>query len=97
MFLRKSDDHEKLTVCDLIDSTVSQMDDEQDSSTEEYSTMAKNLKTLYEAKSYDRPNIVNKEAWLAAGTNLLGILLVLNHERLYPISSKAFSFLKVMR
>lgn len=97
MFLHKSDDPKKLTVDDLIDSTVAQMDDEQDSTTEEYTLMAKNLKTLYEAKSYDRPDFVSKEAWLAAGSNLVGMLLVLNHERLYPIASKAFSMLKVMK
>lgn len=97
MFLPKRETEEKLTIDDLIDSTIVQMDDDGDSRSEDYTLMVKNLKTLLEAKALEKDSGVSADILAGIGANLLGILLVLNYERLYPVTSKAFSFLRMMR
>lgn len=40
----------------------------------------------------ERPSVVSKDALLAVGANLLGILMIIKHENVNVITSKALSF-----
>jgi hypothetical protein len=57
---------------------------------EEYVSMSNSLKTLCEARSFKTKSDVSSETWLQIGTYILGTLLVLHHEEVNVISSKAF-------
>lgn len=63
----------------------------------EYTAMAKNFQTLMEAKSKDKARRVSSDAVLAAAANLAGILLILKHEQLNIITSKAMAFVPKFR
>lgn len=57
----------------------------------EYKLAAENVKILIETHTGTK---ISKDALLAAGVNILGILLVLNFEKLGVITSKAFSMVR---
>lgn len=61
----------------------------------EYVTVANNLKLLCEAREKKNDRTLSYDALLAAGTTLIGMLLVLNFERAGVITSRAFSFLRL--
>ena len=61
-------------------------------SSEEYSAMADQVAKLYKLKETDSPDRVSKDALIAAGASILGILLILNFERLGVVTSKAVGF-----
>ena len=72
-----------------------------DPETKEYKECEKKLNALLNlVKNVEETNNVaasrkiSKEALLASATNLTGILLILNYEKLGVITSKAFSLLK---
>jgi len=56
----------------------------------DYATASKNLKMLVETKNMNKFK-PSSDAILAAGANLLGILLVLRFEKLDVITSRAIS------
>lgn len=58
-----------------------------------YSKIADNLKVLCEARSQKTESGVSTDVIISAVVNVLGILLVLNHERANVITTKAFGFL----
>jgi len=58
---------------------------------EDYDKVLKQLKGLHDLQKRDR---VSPDAWVNASASVLGILLVLNHERLNVISSRALMFIK---
>lgn len=62
--------------------------------TEEYSTIADQLVKLYklrkETESLNRPSA---DTLALIGANLLGILIIIGHERAHVITTKALSFL----
>lgn len=60
---------------------------------EEYTKAAENLKVLSEARSKKPYQIIEPEAILMAGVNILGIVLILYFERFNVISSRAMSFI----
>jgi predicted type IV restriction endonuclease len=60
---------------------------------EEYSATVKNLKELCEARSKKASRLVELDTIIAAGTNILGILLILSYEQLHVISTKAIGFI----
>lgn len=64
-----------------------------DPTTEEYVVAVQNLKTLYEARSKKRAAIVEWETVLAVAGNLIGILAILQFERLNVVSSRALSLI----
>ena len=76
-----------------IDSLISSME-EVEGDTEEYTAMAKNVETLCKAKSYvgsDRPDV---NTLISVSGNLLGIILILNYEKLGVITSKGMTFVR---
>jgi hypothetical protein len=67
----------------------------------DYEIIAENLdkvvKIHNEQKKVVNKSGIDKNVLISAGTNILGILLVLNYEKLGIISSKAFSMIGKMR
>lgn len=55
----------------------------------EYTAAVKNLDTLCAARSYKSNTWLNYEVLIPAAVNILGILLVLNYEKLGIVTSKA--------
>lgn len=65
------------------------VDTDQDS--KEYAAAIDQLSKLYKMKEFDTPNRrVSPETIAMIAANFAGLLLVLNHERLHVIGSKAF-------
>ena len=64
---------------------------------EKYTTAVENIEKLEMIHQNRKKNYPSSDALLAAGTNLFGILLILNHERIGVISSKAFNLLPKTR
>lgn len=60
-----------------------------DPSTEQYSAAVKNLEVLEKAKSHKKDMSISPDVALTVGGNLVGILAVLNFERLGVVTSKA--------
>jgi len=58
----------------------------------QYTTMAKNLETLYKAKLGDKNNFVSKDTIAVIVGNLLGIALILGYEKVNVITTKAIQF-----
>lgn len=77
----------------VIESLVSEMQG-YDGHTDEYVTMAVNLKQLCEAKaSYPKPErTMSPDGVAIIAANLVGILMILNYERANIVTSKALSF-----
>lgn len=64
-----------------------------DPSTEEYSVAVRNLKELCEAKGKLNPELLAILAIvIPAMTSIFGIVLILNHEQLNVITTKALAF-----
>lgn len=59
--------------------------------TEDYDKALKHLKALCDIKKNNR---ISPDGILVAATNILGILLVLNFERLNVVTSRALMFIK---
>jgi hypothetical protein len=59
--------------------------------TEEYSKMVASSAKLMEMRKKDS---VSMETWVTVGTNLAGIFMLMQHERVNVIASKAFGLIK---
>ena len=55
----------------------------------EYAQMVDQLMKLHKLKEDERPSQVHPDTWATIGANLLGIMLILRHEHLNVITSKA--------
>jgi hypothetical protein len=58
----------------------------------EYAALLDQLSKLYELKG-EKPTTVSKDTLAMVGANLLGILLVIKHESVNVITSRAFNLL----
>lgn len=63
-----------------------------DSDSPELSELTETLEKLYKMQSSKKTHQVSPDALLAVAGNLLGIGLILNHERLHVVTSKALGF-----
>lgn len=61
--------------------------------TEEYAKALDHVVTLHKMLVEDKPNQVSKDTMAVVGANLLGIVLVIKHEFVNVISSRAMSLL----
>ena len=59
---------------------------------EDYTKALSLVERLHDMLDKDDPEVVSKNTLLVVGGNLLGIILILKHEHLNPITSKALSF-----
>lgn len=64
---------------------------------EEYVKMLTVAERLHEVVNSKKSPSVDREVLLTVGANLLGILLILNHEYAHPITSKALNFVTRVR
>lgn len=81
---------------EVIDALIARIKDEKPDS-ENYTSMVTNLDKLIKLKEINNPKRVSKEAWLAAGVNLAGILLIIKHEQFNVIATKAIGFIAKMK
>lgn len=79
------------TLQELIDLVQTQMLTE-GADSEKFREMNDELERLYAMKKSNRSSRVSPDALVAVAGNLLGIGLILQHERLHIVTSKALSF-----
>lgn len=63
-----------------------------DAYSDEYEKMANNLEKLLKAKSYEQPKRISPDTMAIVIANLIGIVLILKHEKIDIITSKALNF-----
>lgn len=61
---------------------------------EEYATVLERLGKLHKMRQDEKPNRVSPDTAVLAGANILGIMMILRHESLNVITSKALSFVR---
>jgi hypothetical protein len=59
---------------------------------EEYDRVSNQIKKLYPLKETDSKKGVSGDVLVGAASNLVGILLIINHEYLHALNSKALNF-----
>jgi hypothetical protein len=59
---------------------------------EDYTKTLGLVERLHDMLDDEQPDVVSKNTLLVVGGNLLGIILILKHEHLNPITSKALGF-----
>ena len=64
-----------------------------DVTTEEYAKTLDRVVVLHKMLVEEKPNQVSKDTMAVVGANLLGILMIIKHEFVNVISSKAMSLL----
>jgi hypothetical protein len=67
-----------------------------DKDSDKYTTMVENLSKLYKLRG-DPSKPISKDAILTTVGSIVGILLILNYERLNVVTSKAISFVTKLR
>jgi cysteine sulfinate desulfinase/cysteine desulfurase-like protein len=65
--------------------------------TKEYATMIKQLQKLHAMKVAEKPSNVSPDTLAMIVGNLMGIVLILEFERMNVITSKAMSFVSKLR
>lgn len=80
----------------VIDELMREMQ-QREADSDEYDAMLKRLERLYKLKDQDRPKQVSPDVALTVGANLVGIVLVLQYERIHVVTSKALSFVMKLR
>ena len=58
----------------------------------EYAKLLRTAERLHEMLDKDTPSSVSKEVLLNVGANLLGIIMIIKHENVNVITSKALGF-----
>lgn len=91
MFLIKLNFRKKSELEKVIDSILGSMSKLEPDS-DEYGKMASNLEKLLKAKSYEKSKVISPDTMLVVIANLIGIVLILKHENVDIITSKALSF-----
>lgn len=79
------------TTQDLIDTAKSQLF-VHDADSKEYDDILNQIERLHKLLLKDKEASISPDVVLTVAANLLGILLILNHERLNVVTSKAMSF-----
>lgn len=66
--------------------------------TEEYARMLNQLSTLYKLKELDRPKPqISRDTLVLVAGNLVGILMILNYEKVGVVTSRAIGFVTKLR
>ena len=66
-------------------------------SSEEYGNVLDRLQKLHKMEQDYRPDRPSADAVVAAGANLLAVVLIIRHENLNVISTKALSFVSKLK
>jgi len=75
----------------VVDSILDDMS-KYEANSDEYSDMANNLEKLLKAKSYEKQKGISPDTMAIVIGNLIGIVLILKHEKVDIITSKALGF-----
>jgi hypothetical protein len=62
---------------------------------EEYSKLVDQLGKLYQMKERNSSSRVSPDALVSAAASILAVLLILNHEKLGVVTSKAMGFIRI--
>lgn len=65
----------------------------QEPNSEKYGTTLDRLTKVHKMKADECRDRVRLDTLVTSGASLIGILLILNHEQLHPITSKAFGIM----
>lgn len=65
--------------------------------TKEYAQILKQLEKLYKLKQLDKREPVSNDTLALIGGNLLGILIIVGHERAHIVTSKALGFIRQLK
>lgn len=85
------------TALDLaIDDVLKQMND-LSADSEEYARMVARLTELNKIRTEGSPKPVSRDVWVTTTANLLGIILIIAHERVNVITTKALGFIPKFR
>jgi len=95
MFTSKDSD-EKSGLDEAIDSVLSEMASV-NADTEEYARMVDQLVKLYPLRESETKRRVSPDTMAMIAGNLLGIMLIVGHERAHVVTSKALSFVSKLR
>jgi hypothetical protein len=91
MFKRPSDDG---ALDEAIDMLFDQLKDSNRYSDEERSKMFDQIAVLYKLKEVDSRKRVSPDTLINVAANLIGILIIVKHEQVNVISSKALAFIR---
>lgn len=67
---------------------------EKEVDSKEYADLLDRLGKLHKLRQDEKPDQVSTDTLVAAGAQILGILLILNHEHLNMITSRALPFIR---
>ena len=65
-----------------------------DPTSDEYATIMERVSKLHKLKEIESPKRVSPDTLLTVGANLVGIWMIIHHEQLNVIASKALPFVK---
>ena len=92
MFTRKPDTNDQL-LNEILERVMQDMKGE-DPNTEKYAQMREQLTELYKIRNENRSRRVSPDTLATIGANLLGIGIIVGHERTHIVTSKALSFIR---
>jgi hypothetical protein len=92
----KTAKEKKINLQDVIDVLQARLI-ELDPNNEEYKKLVDKLSMLYAAKKGNAPARVSPDAIVAAAASIIGVLLIINHERVGIVTSKALGFIPKVR
>jgi hypothetical protein len=76
-----------------IDEILFQMGNQPPDSSE-YGKLLERVEKLHKMKENEKPSRVTPDTWVLAATNLIGIAVIVHHEHINVITSKALSFVQ---
>ena len=92
MFTSKPDTNDKL-LTDTIERVMQDMKNE-DPHTEKFGLMTAQLTELYKIRNENRSRRVSPDTLATIVANLLGIGIIVGHERTHIVTSKALTFIR---
>lgn len=87
---------EKTGIEMAIDSVLAKMKGVEPTS-QEYVKMVEQLSKLHKLKEDEKPSRVSPDTIVVAGANLLGVLIIVGHERAHVVTSRAKDFMLKLR
>lgn len=64
---------------------------------DEYAKMVSQVSTLYSLKEINKPKRVSPDTLATIAANLAGIMMIIGHERIHVVTSKALNFIPKLR
>jgi len=92
MFTSKPDTNDQL-LAETIERVMQDMKDE-DPHSEKFGTMTAQLTELYKIRNENRSRRVSPDTLATIVANLLGIGIIVGHERTHIVTSKALTFIR---